>query len=1060
MKQLLAFLFFSFHLYSLSAQWTATSVPGSDAIRQVLIVDNTTFLCSGTSGIYHSANSGKVWDLVVQSDVVFNNDDDYHLTVSSDGQVFALGEATTLLKSTNKGRTWTIASPFQNIDQLKAIKANSDFVLAAGIQDLFRYDRANPSAAPELILHTSNISLGYGISIAEDNNVFWVNNNDTLLTSSNSGTTWEVVHIFSNTIKNIAVHNNTLLISTSDGLSRSLDGGITWTLIQPQSTGHRTIWNGNQWITFTYTGSVFDASNDNGITWQNISSIPAHYGGISNIDSKDNILLFCNWGNIFKSVDNGQTWEKANAGLTGGSIPSTEINLQKQGNLLVKADYYSANPDSSWIRPVFDNNNQVHWSESVYHNGHYFIVDNYNGYIYRNTSDLYHWEVLPEPPSPTIAKRHLISANEKLFRIDYNITGVGHTIFLSTDNGSSWASTGGLPGAYSFDATYFGYKGRLYRHRSVIPFQYTEDGTNWINAATNLDALLPNGIGLINFVCTENRIIAYNSSGLAWSDDDGVTFFPYTHPLPGAGISDAVQRKPVVAEGEYLVVLDNLYQVHYTYGTNNVWTTITDNLNDQNNNPVGNIALLDGQLFAWTQVNKLYKRALADLNLVQLSGMVYQDNNNNGQKDPTESPLEGIVVNAGSDGFATTNADGTYIIHTELTNDTLRVHKKTPWWVTTPNYYLVNQTESNRDFGIYLPQNVTDFAIDQTQYGIFRPGFDSYLRITANNHGMTETASTIRFVPHAPLQYLSANHQPDAISGDTLIWNTPIMAPLTGAYVVDITLYLPPDVLINTGVSSWASITTAATDIYSADNTHHFSDLVVGSFDPNDKRVTPHNGITPEQVAAGEWLTYTIRFQNTGNYPADFVRIADTLEVDYLDLSTFEVLATSHPYQLTLKDRGVVSFLFDPINLPPASWDELGSHGFAKYRIKPKKSLLLGDQVRNTAFIYFDYNPAIITNTTQTEVYLPVSTQQRPDMQNLLLTPNPTTGKISILLPEFAEGPILIYSSNGTLISRQNISGNMVDVDLSIYANGFYQIVLQAKNGITYTGVAEKISPK
>ncbi|MBK8532639.1 MAG: hypothetical protein IPL64_12190 [Flavobacteriales bacterium] len=64
------------------------------------------------------------------------------------------------------------------------------------------------------------------------------------------------------------------------------------------------------------------------------------------------------------------------------------------------------------------------------------------------------------------------------------------------------------------------------------------------------------------------------------------------------------------------------------------------------------------------------------------------------------------------------------------------------------------------------------------------------------------------------------------------------------------------------------------------DNAAHFSDIVVGSYDPNDKLLSPAK-LSPEVVAVGETpIEYTIRFQNTGTYLAERVVILDTLSED------------------------------------------------------------------------------------------------------------------------------------------------------------------------------------
>ena len=57
-------------------------------------------------------------------------------------------------------------------------------------------------------------------------------------------------------------------------------------------------------------------------------------------------------------------------------------------------------------------------------------------------------------------------------------------------------------------------------------------------------------------------------------------------------------------------------------------------------------------------------------------------------------------------------------------------------------------------------------------------------------------------------------------------------------------------------------------------------------FDPNEKEVDDVT-LTPGELAAGKYLEYTIHFQNTGNAPASFIRVIDTLSAN-LDASTFE----------------------------------------------------------------------------------------------------------------------------------------------------------------------------
>jgi uncharacterized repeat protein (TIGR01451 family) len=148
-------------------------------------------------------------------------------------------------------------------------------------------------------------------------------------------------------------------------------------------------------------------------------------------------------------------------------------------------------------------------------------------------------------------------------------------------------------------------------------------------------------------------------------------------------------------------------------------------------------------------------------------------------------------------------------------------------------------------------------------------------------------------------------------------------------------------------------------DADTSDNEYDFCYSVFNSYDPNEKEVFPKN-VPPGYV---DWLTYTIHFQNTGNAPAFNIRLKDTLDTN-LDLSTFEFRDASHAASTNLNGR-VLTVRFNNIMLPDSTSDLEGSMGYFQYRIKPKPNLADGIKVKNKARIYFDYNTAIITNTTE-----------------------------------------------------------------------------------------------
>lgn len=172
----------------------------------------------------------------------------------------------------------------------------------------------------------------------------------------------------------------------------------------------------------------------------------------------------------------------------------------------------------------------------------------------------------------------------------------------------------------------------------------------------------------------------------------------------------------------------------------------------------------------------------------------------------------------------------------------------------------------------------------------------------------------------------------------------------------------------------------------SSNNLDTLMQVVTASFDPNDKLVKPARDIFPNQVVEGQWLDYTVRFQNTGTDTALNILLIDTLSSN-LNLSTLEMLTASHPYTFQIKNK-TLEWKFDNIYLPDSNTNELLSHGFVRYRIQMKKTLIQNDAVTNTAYIGFDYNEYVQTNTTITKVIDSV-TSICPGTSAFIVIPSP-----------------------------------------------------------------------
>jgi uncharacterized repeat protein (TIGR01451 family) len=218
-------------------------------------------------------------------------------------------------------------------------------------------------------------------------------------------------------------------------------------------------------------------------------------------------------------------------------------------------------------------------------------------------------------------------------------------------------------------------------------------------------------------------------------------------------------------------------------------------------------------------------------------------------------------------------------------------------------------------------------------------------------------------------------------------------------------------------------------DADTTNNVYDFCYQVVNSYDPNMKEVYPVN-VLP---GYDDWFTYTIHFQNTGNAPAFNIRLRDTLDAN-LDINSFEVRGYSHPAQISINGN-ILTVRFNNIMLPDSTTDYEGSMGYFQYRLKPLPNLPNGTQIENTAYIYFDYNAPIVTNTTQNNFDITVKTNTVIlDEAQFVLYPNPSAGLF--LFKDIKNiKTVEVFNIMGELVLSQ---GNAKIINLQAYPKGIY----------------------
>jgi uncharacterized repeat protein (TIGR01451 family) len=341
---------------------------------------------------------------------------------------------------------------------------------------------------------------------------------------------------------------------------------------------------------------------------------------------------------------------------------------------------------------------------------------------------------------------------------------------------------------------------------------------------------------------------------------------------------------------------------------------------------------------------------------------------------------------------------------------------------TTVSFTSYDQIET-REFCLKPIKNVEDLDTKLTARNLARPGFPLSFELSNTNVGTVNTTTFPSF--HFPAEF-----NIDSITGGgmqtsagTVTWPSTTMSPFQQD---QLRVYgrLSANTELGSSLKFYSRVNpNSSTDADKSNNVDSTLLVVRGSFDPNDKAAAPF--ISPSAVAAGTPIDYTIRFQNTGTDTAFTVVVQDTLSA-HLQSSTLEVVATSHNCRTTVKGN-VVSFEFFNIHLLWTSFNEPLSHGYIRYRIKPKTTLSLGTKINNRAAIYFDYNKPIITNTVTTEVGVssnPSGVQGNQTSNKVWLHPNPTTGQLTLS----EEGKVEVYDLRGVQMLSTKTEHQTVDI--------------------------------
>jgi hypothetical protein len=363
-----------------------------------------------------------------------------------------------------------------------------------------------------------------------------------------------------------------------------------------------------------------------------------------------------------------------------------------------------------------------------------------------------------------------------------------------------------------------------------------------------------------------------------------------------------------------------------------------------------------------------------------------------------------------------------------------------------------NISPYNQNFCVLPNGNHNDLEINILPISSARPGFDAAYKLVFKNKGTTVQTGTINFTFNDSfIDYVLSNQSVSNQSIGSLTWNFTNLLPFETReinFILNLNSPTESPALNSNDILNFTASINGQTDEIPNDNISLLNQIVVNSYDPNDKTCLEGITITPNMV--GEYVHYLIRFENNGTANAQNIVVKDMIDTSKFDINTLIPIKGSHNFETRISSTNKVEFIFKNINLP---FDNANNDGYVSFKIKTKPNLVVGNTFSNLANIYFDYNFPIVTNNYTTTIQNTLSLQEYNYINDIVAYPNPVKD-ILRFKTEHSIFKIEVYDIAGRILSSNSISENIID--LSALKTGDYILKLYTDKGIRNTKIMKE----
>ncbi|GAB5554880.1 MAG: hypothetical protein Sapg2KO_44710 [Saprospiraceae bacterium] len=437
-----------------------------------------------------------------------------------------------------------------------------------------------------------------------------------------------------------------------------------------------------------------------------------------------------------------------------------------------------------------------------------------------------------------------------------------------------------------------------------------------------------------------------------------------------------------------------------------------------------------------------------------LQGRAFWDENQNGRLDSLEQGLGNLKINIKEETSELdlwTQNDGQFLLYTTPDGALqIRANSIQNWKLTTDSLVTLNQSslqDSIPLFG-YAPQNEVLDAQVSIAAKIIRCNRPIQIDLNLLNQGTLRGDFEVVLKLDRGIVYISSSVEPISVNPDdqTLVFQIEDLAPLQQGQISINFQALGTERIGENLVFSATVFAKEGTDESTQLKETILEEIIRCAYDPNDKLVAPNQA--DSTISGNDLLTYTIRFQNTGNDTAFNIRILDTLN-QYLDIGSVKPLGASHDYVMKIEDR-IITFDLKNIYLPDSTTDLTGSNGYVQFEVALKDDLSPGTEIKNSGAIYFDLNPPIYTNRTLSRIEILTDIRAITPQDFIQLFPNPAEDHINLRLNTSAKNTTLIarlIDASGRLLDAQQIVHNQVRFKIEHFNAGIYFLQVQNSEG-------------